>query len=104
MGVMDYVRMHQQHASASTCSFFAALCCATIFSTGTFFASVTLLGNVLVKEISYIQHLEIRDVRGHLSFQSVERPSSRFRIHFLVPSINQAWLLHSSRLFYCIHR
>lgn len=50
------VGMHlrgQQHASASACSFFVALCCATIFSTGTFFASVTLQGNVLLKEISY---------------------------------------------------
>lgn len=56
MGVMDYVGMHlrgQQHAGASACSFFAALCCATIFSIGTFFASVALQGNVLLKEISY---------------------------------------------------
>lgn len=91
MGVMDYVGMHlwgKLHASASACSFFAALCCATIFSTGTFFASVALQGNVLLKR-DQLQHLWSRDVRGHLSLQSVERPSSRFRIHFLVRSINQ---------------
>lgn len=95
---MDYVGMHlwgKQHASASACSFFAVLCCATIFSTGTFFASVALQGAKTSGDSRCAEPLVSSIGRTALLSLSHTLPST-FHKSGVTP--------HSSRLFYCIHR